>query len=101
MTKTIIEKTAVNIAAQFYEENRMMGNPCLDPRTARPYRSQRAYIRSNFQRFIPMAVAASLSLLDRPDTPEEVKQEIYEAILERVDHDPQINGESVGQYLKH
>lgn len=101
MTKTIIEKTAINLAAQFYEDNRMMGNPCLDPKTGQPYRSQRAYIRKNLTIFIPMAVQASLSLLNRPDTPEDVKAEIYEAIIERVEYEPMINGAPVGQYLKH
>ncbi len=101
MTKTIIEKTAINLCAQFYEDNRMMGNPCLDPKTGMPYRNQRAYVRKNFERFITMAVEASLSLLGRADTPDEVKQEIYEAILERVEYEPMINGTPVGQYLKH
>ncbi len=83
--KTIIEETAIELAAAFYENCRMMGMDC------KPYRNQRHYVRNNFEKFIPKAVDLLTSMLDG-GYPEEQKKEIYEALLSRAAYRPTING---------
>lgn len=96
---TIIEDTAIALCAAFYDANRVMGNPCLDPKTGLPYKNERKYIKRNFEKFIPVAVNQLINIL-HGDYPLEMKEPIYQALLTRVEFQPMINGAPVGQYLQ-
>lgn len=75
-SSTVIEKTAIELAAVYYEAGRSTG-------LTSKYKSPRAFARHNFERFIPKAVELLMSMLDRPDIADLMKNEIYSAILER------------------
>jgi hypothetical protein len=79
----VIERTAAQMAAVFYEAGMNMGA------TSR-YKSARHFARANVERFVPKAVEYLLEMLNRPDVSNHMKDEIYTAIMERV-HDEQTN----------
>jgi hypothetical protein len=78
----IIEKTAGAMAATWYEVGRSQG-------MTSKFKSARAYARANLEKFIPVALQHLLSMLSRSDISEHVKQEIYEAYIERA-NDPDL-----------
>ena len=73
---TVIEKTALEMAAVFYDAARSSGGTSK--------LTQRAWARKNFQKFIPRAIQILISMLGRSDISDLMKQEIYEALIERV-----------------
>ncbi len=80
---TVIEKTALEFACVWYESCLSSG---LLPSKA--HKTQKAWARANFQKFIPHAIEHLTSMLSRNDINDLCKQEIHEAILERV-NDPE------------
>lgn len=78
----IIEKTALELAATWYEIGRGQGM------TSR-YKNAREYAKNNFKTFIPKAVEILTEMLGKPNVSEHEKQEIYIALLERV-NDPDL-----------
>lgn len=80
---TIIEKTAAELAGVFYDAGRATG-------LKSKYKNARAYAKGEFVKFIPKAVEILTGMLGRFDLPDLMKQEIYEAIMERND-DPTLN----------
>lgn len=76
MVHVIIEKTAIEFAAVFYEAGRASG-------LTSKYKNPRAYAKANFEKFIPKAVEVLTGMLDRTDIPDLMKQEIYDALIER------------------
>ena len=84
---TLIEKIALQLAATWYETGRSQG-------LTSKHKSARKYAAANLEKFIPKAVEMCLKMLG-PDSnaTEEMKQEIYSALLER-HNDPELN-----QYL--
>lgn len=85
MPKDIIEKTAIKICANVYEEACRLGIKQA------PYKNEREFIRKNFMKYIPAAQKTLTEMLGK-DYPDAVKQEIYTAILERANYNPKING---------
>lgn len=73
---TVIEKTAAELAATWYEIGRGQG-------MISKWKSPKSYARANFEKFIPKAVELLLSMLGRSDIQELMKQEIYDALMER------------------
>ena len=78
---TVIEKVALEFAAVFYDAARSSG--------ATSKLTQRAWARKNFQKFIPHATKHLISMLGRSDIADLMKQEIHQALLERV-NDPEV-----------
>ena len=76
----IIEKTAGDMAATFWEVGRSSGMKSK-------YKTARLYAKANIEKFVPMAVGILLDMLNSPDYNEHIKQTIYEAVIERI-HDP-------------
>lgn len=84
---TLIEKIAGELAAVWYETGRSQG-------LTSKHKNARAYAKANLEKFIPKAVECCLKMLE-PDSnaTEDMKREIYEALMER--H----NDEELNQYL--
>lgn len=78
----LIEKTAGEIAAAFYEQGRSLG-------LKSKFKNARAYARANLEKFVPKATEILIGMLGRNDISEVMKKEIYEAVLERA-HDPDL-----------
>jgi len=91
--KTIIEETAIELAAAMYEEYRMAG--FNDKR----YKNQRHYVRTNFEKFIPKAIEQLLLILNG-NYPDEMKAPIYEALLMRSDARIKMGAVDVTKYLE-
>ncbi len=73
---TVIEKTALQLAAVFYEAGRSSG-------MTSKHKNARSYARANLEKFIPKAVEILLGMLNNPNTPKIMKDEILGAYLER------------------
>src|SRR5713226_5281862 len=73
----LIEKTAGEYAAIFWEACRSSGMP------AGKYKTARAFARRNLEKFIPIAIHNLIEIMSRPETPESFKETIYQALLER------------------
>lgn len=80
---TLIEKTAAEMAAVFYDACRSSG-------MTSEYTNARSFARANFIKFIPYAVKTLLSMLGRSDIHDLQKQEIFESLQERM-NDPDVN----------
>ena len=78
---TVIEKTALEFAAVFYDAARSSG--------ATSKMTQKAWARKNFHKFIPRAVQTLISMLGRSDISDLMKQEIHTALIERI-NDPEM-----------
>lgn len=72
----IIEKTALELAACAYEAGRSNGLTSRFP-------DARKYAHANLERFIPLAIQTLLKMLNMDSVPENQKEIIYEAIMER------------------
>ncbi len=81
---TVIEKTALEFACVWYESCLSSG---LLP--SKKQKTQKAWARANFQKFIPHAIEHLTSMLSRDDINDLCKQEIYDAIIERT-NDPEM-----------
>lgn len=74
---TILERTALSIAAEWYEIGRGQGLTSKWP-------NARAYAKANLERFLPNAVSILLDML-KPDSncTEEMREAIYLCLMER------------------
>lgn len=72
----LIEKTALELAAAFYEVGRGQGL------TSR-YKTPQAYAKRHVKEFIPKAVSILMDMLANPQTDEACRLAIYDAFLER------------------
>ena len=79
-SSVLIEVTAGNLAATWYEIGRSQG-------MTSKYKTTKAYVNANVEKFIPKALDLLLDMLDNPSTPADQKEIIYDAISERV-NDP-------------
>jgi len=90
----IIEKTAGEMAGVFYDAARSSGMKKIKLQNQvinlLRYKSPRDFARRHLEKFIPAAVHALTEILSRPETPEEQKQVIYQALMERV-NDPDLD----------
>src|SRR5882672_9218090 len=75
----LIEKTALEFAAVFYDVGRSQGM------TSR-HKTAKHYAAHNFIKFIPRAVSHLLDILNQPNANPEMKDEIWCALQERI-HD--------------
>lgn len=72
----LIEKTALELAAVFYEAGRNSG-------LQSKHKDARAFAKANVEKFIPKAVDLLMDILARPGTPDDMKSMIYDAFMER------------------
>ena len=79
-SSVLIEVTAGNLAATWYEIGRSQG-------MTSKYKTTKAYVNANVEKFIPKALDLLLDMLGNPSTPADQKEIIYDAISERV-NDP-------------
>lgn len=79
----LIEKTAVNFAAEFYDIGRKQG-------LTSKYKTQKHYAMANFEKFVPHAVVHLRELLLKDSTPDEMRMLIFDAFQERI-NDPEAN----------
>lgn len=72
----VIEKTALELAAVYYEAGRSAG-------LTSKHKNARAFAKANVTKFIPKAVELLMDMLGKDSTPQDQKDMIYEAIMER------------------
>lgn len=72
----LIEKTALELAAVFYEAGRSSG-------LTSKHKDARSFAKANLEKFIPKAIQHLMDMLSNPATPEDFKSLIYEAFMER------------------
>lgn len=73
----VIEKTALELAALYYEEGRSRG-------LTSKYKDARKFAKANVEKFIPKAVDTLLDTLREGNLSNDQKDLIYKAIMERV-----------------
>lgn len=78
----LIEQTAGELAAIFYEAARSSG-------LKSKHKNARNYAKTNLEKFIPKAVELLLSMLQMNHISDVLKNEIYEALIERA-NDPDL-----------
>lgn len=72
----LIEKTALELACVFYEAGRSSG-------LTSKHKDARAFAKANVEKFIPKAVELLMDILAKDSTPQDQRDLIYEAFLER------------------
>lgn len=72
----LIEKTALELAATFYEACRSSG-------LTSKHKDARSFAKANVEKFIPKAVETLMDMIGSGAIPEDQKQLIYEAFMER------------------
>lgn len=86
----LIEKTALEMAAVYYEAGRNTG-------MTSKHKDARSFAKANVEKFIPIAVSTLLDMLGMPHIPQHQKDEIYEAIMERT-NDQELSNIGVKQF---
>lgn len=72
----LIEKTALDLAAIYYEAGRASG-------LTSKHKDPRSFARANVTTFIPKAVELLMDILAKDSTPKAMKDAIYDAFMER------------------
>lgn len=72
----LIEKTALELAATFYEIGRSSG-------LTSKHKDARSFAKANVEKFIPKAVETLMDMIGSGAIPEDQKTLIYEAFMER------------------
>jgi hypothetical protein len=81
----LIEKVAGELAATWFEA---AGNtPGFNMHHKKYKNDPRRFARANLEKFIPQAIEILLGMLNRPDIALEMKEEIYDCLIDRV-NDP-------------
>lgn len=91
----LIEKTAVEFAGTFFEASRSSGMGIITLQgeriDLRKYKNNPVrFAKAHFEKFIPAATHALIEIMSRENTPVSMKEQIYQAILERT-NDDQLN----------
>lgn len=82
----LIERTALEMAAVFWEAARSSGL------AQGKHKNARSFAKANIEKFIPFAVKHLIEILNNPEHGKHIKDEIYEALMDRVnDPDLQLN----------
>lgn len=72
----LIEKTALELAATFWEVGKSQG-------LTSKHKNARSYAKANVEKFIPKAVETLMDMISSGAIPEDQKDLIYEAFMER------------------
>lgn len=73
---TLIEKTALDLAAVFYEAGRSSG-------LKSKHKDAKSYAKAYLKEFIPKAVELLMEILSKDSTPQPMRDAIYDAFMER------------------
>lgn len=79
----LIEQTAADLCATFFEAGLSAG-------LKSKHKTHKAFVHNNIEKFIPKAVELLLDMLGNPATPDDQKQLISEALIERA-NDPDLS----------
>lgn len=82
-SSVLIEQTAADLAAAFFEVGLSQGIPTK-------HKTHKAFVHHNIEKFIPKAVEILTDMLANPATPQEQRDAILEALLERAS-DPDLS----------
>lgn len=77
----LIEHVAAELACVFWETGRSQGMKSR-------YKNARVYALNNLEIWVPHAIKHLLTMLNNPSTAPSAKEEIYEALMERI-NDPE------------
>lgn len=72
----IIEDTALQFAAIYYEAGRSTG-------LTSKYKNAREFAKNNVEKFVPKVVQHFIEILNNPTFPKDAKEEIFQALMER------------------
>lgn len=72
----LIEHTAMKLAAAFYEIGRSQG-------LKSKYKDAKGYALRHVKEFTPLAINYLMDILGKPSTPQDQKDAIYDALMER------------------
>src|ERR1700761_845629 len=72
----LIEHTAMKLASAFYEAGRSQG-------LTSKYKDAKGYALRHVKEFTPLAINFLMDILAKPSTPQDQKDAIYDAIMER------------------
>ncbi len=86
----LIEKTALELAQVFYDAGRSSG-------LTSKHKTPKAFAKANVEKFIPKAVELLMDMLGNPATPQESKDMIYAAIMERT-NDPELSNNGIAVF---
>lgn len=82
----LLERTAGRLAAEWFEAAK--NTPEIDVLRKKYRNDPRRFARMNLERFIPIAVDILIGMLHRDDLPLEMREEIYNCLIDRV-NDPE------------
>lgn len=86
----LIEKTALEFATTYYEVGRSQG-------LTSKYKNAKAFAKANVEKFIPKAVETLIDMMGNPACPQEQKDLIYDAFMER-SNDPELSNSGIGAF---
>lgn len=87
----LIEQTALDLATTYYEVGRGQG-------LTSKYKTHRAFAKANVEKYIPMAVKLLMDILSNPATPQDQKDLIYDALMERT-NDPSLSDIGIPAFI--
>ena len=82
-SSTLIEQTAADLCATYYEVGRGQG-------LKSKHKTHKAFVHAHIERFIPIAVDLLTSMLGMPHVSDDQKVLIHEALIERA-NDPDLS----------
>ena len=87
----LIEKTALDLATTYYEVGRSQG-------LHSKHKDARKFAKANVEKYIPMAVKLLMDMLGNPATPNDQKDMIYDALMER-SNDPDLSDIGIPAFI--
>lgn len=82
----LIERTAGELAATWFEA--AQNTPEINTLRKKYKNNPKVYARKNWEKFVPLAVNILVGMLGRQDLPLEMREEIYNCIIDRA-NDPE------------
>lgn len=87
----LIEKTALELAATYYEVGRSQG-------LTSKFKNARAFAKANVEKYIPIAVKLLMDMIGSPAVPQDQKDMIYDALMER-SNDPDLSDIGIPAFI--
>ena len=87
----LIEKTALELAATYYEVGRSQG-------LTSKFKDARAFAKANVEKYIPIAVKFLMDMLSSEATPKDQKDMVYDALMER-SNDPDLSDIGIPAFI--
>lgn len=87
----LIEKTALELAATYYEVGRSQG-------LTSKFKNPKAFAKANVEKYIPMAVKLLMDMIGSEAVPQDQKDMIYDALMERT-NDPDLSDIGIPAFI--